>query len=346
MNLTLQQMTNGLTPEHDLVFPSCPDNPEMRESSSIWLYEESGAFAFPRIGIEAEASSWDNRRVQGNFAVAGGRILNGAGMGAAHSPFGPDGRPTVLGAGPIAFTCLEPFRKWRVTWDGPVIDGTVEQQIHKQLDPNRRVPLKIDVELTMATPAWVQDLSPAKVAKMSAEEQVDAASMGIGWRFEHLFRAVGIFELDGERRPFNGVGLRIKRQSVRPLAGFRGHCWQSALFPDGRAFGYITYPPNENGRALNEGYIYQDGVMYPARAVKVPWLRRIVGEGDDVAVELESELGITRIEGVTALSTFRVGNPDIGGLNLQQGGVRYRWDDQVAYGMIERSSHESLTTIG
>ena len=86
--------------------------------------------------------------------------------------------------------------------------------------------------------------------------------------------------------------------------------------------------------------------MYAARAVKVPWLRRIVGQGDDVSVELESELGITRIDGVTALSTFRVGNPDIGGLNLQQGGARYSWDGQGSYGMIERSAHESLTTIG
>ena len=346
MSLTLQQMTNGLTPEHDLVFPHCPDDPEMRESSSIWLYEESGAFAFPRVGIEAEASSWDNRRVQGNFAVAGGRILNGAGMGAAHSPFGADGRPTVLGAGPLAFTCIEPFRKWRVTWDGPVIDGTVEQQIHNRLDASKRVPLKFDVELEMATPAWVQDLSPAAVAKMSEADAIEAANMGIGWRLEHLFRAKGMFELDGVRRAFSGVGSRIKRQSVRPLAGFRGHCWQSALFPDGRAFGYITYPPRADGTALNDGYIFQNGKMYPAKAVKIPWLRRIVGEGDDASLELESELGITRIEGVTALSTFRVGNPDIGGLNLQQGGVCYRWDDQVAYGMIERSSHESLTTIG
>jgi hypothetical protein len=40
-----------------------------------------------------------------------------------------------------------------------------------------------------------------------------------------------------------------------------------------------------------------------------------------------------------------VGNPDIGGLNLQQSGALYRWGDQTAYGMIERSSHESLTTI-
>jgi len=153
--------------------------------------------------------------------------------------------------------------------------------------------------------------------------------------------------VDGQARAFKGTGLRIHRQSIRRLEGFFGHCWQSALFPDGRAFGFITYPPKPDGtETYNEGYIYQDGRMFKAKAVKTPWLRRISPAGDDVSLELESELGRTRIEGTTTLATFRVGNPDIGGLNLQQSGALYRWGDASAYGMIERSSHESLTTIG
>ncbi len=341
-----EQMMGGLTLEHDLVFANQPATPGMRESTSVWLYEENGAFGFPRFGIEAEASSWSNRRVQSNFAMAGGRIMNGAGTGVAHSPFGPDGRPTVFGAGPLSFRCIEPFRQWVTTWNGSVIDGTVERQIAKTLDLEKRIPAKFEIELTMAAPAWVQDNSPEKVAQMSAADAIDAGNMGIGWRFEQLLRGEGTFTIDGETRSFNAVGLRIKRQSLRPMAGFRGHCWQSAIFPDGRGFGCITYPPREDGYRFNEAFVYLDGKMYPAKASKVPWLRRIVGEGDDVSLELESELGVTRIDGLTTLSTFRVGNPDIGGLNLHQGGAKYRWDGQTALGMIERSSHESLTTIG
>ncbi len=200
--------------------------------------------------------------------------------------------------------------------------------------------------MTMAAPAWAQDNSPDKLAGMDAREAADAGFMGIGYRCEQLLHAAGTLEIDGRTRNFKGTGLRIHRQGERPLGGFRGHCWQSALFPDGRAFGYIAYPPHEDGtESYNAGYVYQDGVMYPAKAVKIPWLRDIVGAVDDVALELASALGITRIEGVSALSTFRVGNPDIGGLNLSQGGARYTWDGQQALGMIERSSHESLTRI-
>jgi len=117
-------MMGGL-PEHDLVFPARPANPDMRESTSMWIYEKKRPVGFPRFGIETEDSSWNNRRVQANFAMAGGRIMNGAGMGTAHSPFGPEGRPTILGAGPLACRCIKPFANgqqagtagwWRAPW--------------------------------------------------------------------------------------------------------------------------------------------------------------------------------------------------------------------------------------
>ena len=78
-----------------------------------------------------------------------------------------------------------------------------------------------------------------------------------------------------------------------------------------------------------------------ARATKIPWLRRLTGEGEDASLELESELGVVRIEARTTLSTFMImGKAD--GLpldfNLQQGGARYTWDGLTSYGMIERSA--------
>jgi hypothetical protein len=340
MSLSRDQLRNGLAPEKDWVLPERPSHPEMRESTSIWMFDEAGAFGFPRMGVEAEAASWDSRLFQANFAFADGRILNGAGRGAPPPPLGPDGKPRVLGAGAISFSCVEPFQHWTLSFDGPAVDGHVSQQIARTLDPKRRTEVRLEARMIMQTPAWIQ-------ASDEKNATLEENFMGLGYRFEHLFRAEGVLHVDRRARAFRGTGLRIHRQSIRRLEGFLGHCWQSALFPDGRAFGYIAYPPKPDGtETYNEGYIYQNGRMIKAKAVKIPWLRRIVGTGDDVALELESELGRTRIEGETALATFRVGNPDIGGLNLQQSGALYRWDGQTAYGMIERSSHESLTTIG
>ena len=349
MTLTLQQLSGGLRPEQDLVFPGKPDHPEMRESVSIWMFDDSGRFAFPRMGIEAEASSWENRLLQANFAFKGGRVLNGAGRGLAPSALDLDGRPTVIGAGALSFRGVEPFRRWTVNFDGPALDGDVSEQIDGSFKTKQplRTPVRLEAEMIMATPAWVQEVS-ADTASMNSTEAANAQAMGLGYRFEHHFRARGSVEIDGRKQDFTATGTRIHRQSIRRLEGFFGHCWLSALFPDGRAFGCLAYPPVAGGSeySYNDAVIYQNGKLVTARIIKAPFLRRIVAQGDDVSVELESALGRTCIQGATTLSTFRIGNPDIGGLNLQQGVARFTWDDQSAYGMVERSTHESLTTIG
>jgi len=173
---------------------------------------------------------------------------------------------------------------------------------------------------------------------MSEADALEAAYMGIGWRYERLFRATGTFEVDGVKRVFKGSGIQVKRQSVRPMGGFRGHCWQSALFPDGRGFSYVTYPPRENGAAaFNDAFIYQDGKMYSAKVTKNPWLERITTDGEDVSLELQSELGTTKIKGVSAFTTYLRGNTELQGLDLYQGGALYEWDGVKAYGMLERS---------
>jgi hypothetical protein len=340
----------GLEPGLDgAMLPGKPADPEMRESASIWLFEENGDFAFPRIGLEAVGAVWENHRYDGNFAFRDGRILRLSKRGPTH----PSDRG-VLGAGGLSFECIEPFRKWRVRLDDEAYDGRIEQQIagrfrvfaDSEVDPAlRTTPVRFDVELEMATPGWTQDLRPDKLAGMTESERVDAGLMGYGWRVEHTFRGEGTLWIDGRERAFRAVGNRIHRQSVRPMGAFRGHCWQAAVFPDGRAFGYCAYPPREDGTTYNEGYIWQNGRMYKARATRIPFLRNIVPHGDDVTLELESELGTTQIEGVTTLTTFHIGNPGVNGMNNQQGGVKYTWDHQSTYGMIERSSPAELCRI-
>jgi hypothetical protein len=350
-------LTGGLPLELDYMFPGRPDDPEMRESASIWLFEENGAFALPRNGIEAQGAVWNRHRFDCNFAFPDGRVLRESARADTLPAIGPDGTASVLGAGPLSFTCLEPFRRWNIAYRGEVYDGTVQQQIEQTFSiyadtgPHNhpRVALEYEVEIEMAAPAWVQDYRHDQLAGMSEAQRRDAGLMGYGYRIEQLFRGGGTLKLGGETRAFKALGSRIHRQSVRPMAAFRGHCWQSALFPDGRAFGYIAYPllPGESeDQRHNIGYVVQDGRLYPAKATDIPFLRRIVPRGDDVSLKLESALGTWRIGGATELSTFHLGNAGVNGFHNQQSGVRYTLDGMAAFGMIERSSPGELCTIG
>lgn len=347
--------SGGLEPAIDgQILSGRPDDPEMRESASIWLFEENGAFALPRVGIEAVGADWDAHRYDLNMAMPDGRILRQSTRGATMSSLNAAGESRVLGAGGLRFECLEPFRKWRVSFDDTMIESTVQQQIAgnfrvycgQEVDPAlRRTPVKWEVELDMATPGWTQDFRPERLAGLSERERSDAGLMGFGWRVEHTFRGEGELTIDGQARTFRCVGNRIHRQSVRPMGTFRGHCWQAALFPDGRAFGHITYPPSPDGSTYNDAYLWQDGKWYRGRSIDAPFLRRIMPEGDDVSVKIETELGVTEIGGETLLSTFHIGNPGVNGMNNQQGTVRYTLDGQQALGMIERSSPVELCEV-
>ncbi|WP_262403050.1 hypothetical protein, partial [Actinomadura sp. CNU-125] len=149
-----------------------------------------------------------------------------------------------------------------------------------------------------------------------------------------------------------GSGLRIRRQGVRKLADFWGHCWQSAVFPSGRAFGYIAYPPRPDGQpTFNEGFVFTgDGDLVPARVVRAPWLTRLRALGEDVSLVLETEAGTVEIEGETVFSTHDVHHGDdtysVRALKqeisdfpaVHQAGVRYRWDGEETFGMLERSN--------
>ena len=94
----------GLEPELDWsMIPGQPDDPEMRESASVWLFEENGAFAFPRIGIEAVGANWANHRFDYNGVLGGGRVLRQSHYGATLPVLSDTGRSSVLGAEGLRF---------------------------------------------------------------------------------------------------------------------------------------------------------------------------------------------------------------------------------------------------
>ena len=334
-------LTGGLDPARELVFAEQPPDPEMRESVNVWLWDESDDLGFPRIGVEAVADQWETHEVHVNIALGGGRVLRAFTTGPVHDPAGPDGEPRVLGAGPLSFELVEPFEHWRMRLAGPIDAMTVERQMAGELlgGPDT-AEVELEVDIRSVVPPWENGALLADAAKV-LEEQEEGALMG-GPRFEQLFRMTGRFRVDGEERELRGGGLRIRRQGIRRLARFWGHAWQSTVFPSGKAFGYITYPPRDDGLpTYNEGYLFDgDGALIPARVVEAPWLHRMVPEGERFHVVLETEDGRSEtIAGESLLSTFAAipVTAEMSFPVLQQAIVRYTWDGESANGMMERS---------
>jgi hypothetical protein len=335
-------LSGGLGAEREFVFPTQPENPEMRESVNAWIWDGGADVGMPRIGVEAVADQWDTHDIQLNVAFADGKVVNVFGPGKVHDALGADGKPRTLGAGPLSFELVEPFRHWKLRFDGPALESTAADQIaRRRPEGEPTVPVEIDIDIVAAVPPWENgELLPE--AKRVLEEQDEGALMG-GPRFEQLSRATGKLQVGGREHHIDGGALRIRRQGIRRLGTFRGHVWQSALLPSGRGFGFIVYPPRDDGLpTYNEGYLFDgDGELIPAWVVDAPWLRTLQPRGQDVSVVMESEKGTTHVRGESIASCFSV----MGGVGpgtegfpvLQQAIVRYSLDGETANGMMERS---------
>jgi hypothetical protein len=350
-------LSGGLADPVDEVTAEPPAGADFREGLSMWIWDDAGGIALPRLAVEAVGATWETvRGATLNLTQPGGRILLGNHNDRPHAPLDGAGRPRVFGAGPLRFVCEEPFRRWHLSYEGRMVDSTADDLIAGRtplpqfgaqvvLDgevppapggdaaPDGTVGVTIDVAADMATPPWVQG-SLGGTGFVPGEH-----------RFEQLFTATGTVRIGDDETRFRGGGLRIHRTGGNRTdpSDFFGHCWHSALFPDGRAFGFIYYHPRPDGsEKFREGWVIQAGRRYPAEIIGPPWVPSMQAAGQDCSFTLRTEAGDIRIEGETVMSVFfpmRTMRPGLSFPPLQQGIARYRWDGVEVYGMIERSAY-------
>jgi len=336
-------LSGGVDPGREYVIASQPEDPQVRDAVNVWIESTDASFGM-RIGIEALAKDWHAHDIWLDIAFADGRVIS---FRESHTPVptaDERGYSSVRGAGPLQFRCVEPFRHWHVAFNG-MAPETTAQRLAAGIDQPDATPVKVafDIDMKMVAPPWVPGSLRAEAREALAGQQGDFMSP----RYEQLFRASGSLQVGDDRIAVTANGLRIRRQGVRRLDEFCGHCWQSAVFPSGRAFGFITYPPRKDGQpAYNEGYIFDgSGELKPATAVEIPWLDRLQEHGDDVSFVLATDYERIQIEGETFINTRSVNK---GSAILptdfpivQQAHGRYRWDGEETTGMVERSSPPS-----
>jgi hypothetical protein len=327
-------LTGGMDPSEDHFLTERPEDPEFRESASMWISDDEGVIGLPRVGIEAVAKSWDQRDFQLNLGFADGRAVIVRDSGEGRSPVDDDGVSRTFGAGGLEFRHVEPFKLLTMTYDGIALDTTMDALVRGERE-GPKVGLQVFVEMSCAAPPWISGTLSQDATELFHE---GFAGAFISPRYEQLCTAHGTVRVGDDEWTFNGTGLRIHRQGTRDTGGFWGHCWPSALFPSGKGFGGLAFPERPNGEpTYNEAFVFDGDTMIPAVLVDAPWLRRLQPNGEDVAVTLRTADGDVRIEGETIVTSTIPGGSSEFAPALQQSGVRYRWDGEETYGMMERS---------
>ena len=233
----------------------------MRDSVSFWVLDERGEVGLPahrhrgrRVEL-GRTTDPGQRRVPGRPRVPAARRRH------VLARRGPRRQADGARRGTAGVHLRATVRHWTMTFDGKAVQ-TSSADLAAGSKDGPLVDLRFQVEATMAVPPWVQGALQAD-AGIAAEDvhrgRPDGRRPLRAAVPRHGFGAGG----GRAEHTFTGSGLRIRRQGVRRLEGFWGHCWQSALFPSGKAFGYIAYPPRPDGQpTVNEGYLF-DGDRRP-----------------------------------------------------------------------------------
>jgi hypothetical protein len=333
-------LTGNMDPSTDEV-ATAPPTPDFMEGTNVWVWDDEGRIHLPRIAVDAMGHQWDERHmISVNVASPDGRVLIVRGFAEPLPAADAQGRPRVRGAGPLRFECIEPFRQWRVTFDGLAGETTTAGQIANRNSgpgtvPEPTVPLKFEIEHTLTVAPWVNGGYEYEGSILTTEH-----------RIEQLGSVEGRLELDGETTSFKGGGLRIHRKGTMARSDYSdwlGHVWMSAQFPSGRAFGLNIFHPRPDGSTrYHEGFIYDNDELIPAKFVEPPWKKDWVASGEDISFAFRTKRGEQHITATTVATTCNPVIPMPDGRtpfpSVQQGIVRYQWGDETAYGMLERSS--------
>jgi hypothetical protein len=337
----MTDLTAGLDPGFEFFLGQRPAIPGMRDSATLWIMDADGSLAFPRVTFDAIAEDWERPWVQLNFVDRGGQTLRLWSQEPGYLDLNDAGQPAIRGAGPLRFLCVEPFRRWTMEFRGKALRSTTRAQMagHPDGDP---VDLAFRFEAEMAAPPWLMGGLTAEAARKMRSG--DAGALMGGVRYEQLCRITGAVKIAGETQQINGTGMRVRREGVRNMGAALGHCQHSALFPSGRGFGAIVMAPGPEGpEAFNEAFLFgRDGRRIAARVVQAPWMRRLVENGDDASLVLDSAEGRVRIEGRVLSSVFDHHHFEMADTSvLHQGTARYIWNGEETIGLIERCTLRS-----
>jgi hypothetical protein len=334
-------LSGGLDPGFEYFQPSRPSDSAMRDSSTIWVMDQTGTLALPRVTFDAIGADWDTPWVQLNFVHSDGRTLRLWSQEPGFSTIGVDDTTAIRGAGPLRFECVEPFRRWTARFNGFALQSTIADQMAGR-PVGEPVALAFAFDATMAAPPWLMGGMTEEAARTMRSG--DAGALMGGIRYEQLCRLTGQVTIGDEQYDIAGTGMRVRRQGIRNMGAALGHCQHSALFPSGKAFGAIIMAPGPEGpEAFNEAFLVtEDGRRAAARVVQAPWMTRLAQSGDDSSLVLDSAVGRVEIHGEVLLSMFdhhlfEMAESSI----LHQGTARYRWDGEETIGLIERCTLRS-----
>lgn len=252
----------------------------------------------------------------------------------------------------LAFECLEPFRRWRTTFDGFALLSSNAEMVDGLARDGNRKRFRADLEIVCETPVW--DAHAAVLA-----ETGKGAMATQSWAHEHYEQLVTVkgtvqYE-NGEVVDYDGVGWRDHSRGRRDAweKGWGGHVIMGALFPSGRGWGLSRYWAPDGAITLEGGYIVDgDGILRHVEVETAPRVFDFQFSGERLPAALRWNGGRAAFDVVTHRSmwasmshSLAVGvDRSINDISYVLNFCRTTWDGEDGWAYVERSDTVSAPT--
>jgi hypothetical protein len=335
--MTTSTAAGGLSgpwpPEADLPQVGYQDPPGHLEA--YWMYGYDPAAQLGHyLYLAAEKGDVMLRRESIFLLLPDGSVL-------AQGGSGRNSEGTVAAGDRLRLECVEPFRRWRGRYAGPVHRLAGADIVAGPRPGSELVDASVEVEVESVAAPW--------------NTEGDWGELPPSLRYHQFYRAHGTVEVSGTRYSFAGPGFRSHSRRTRDQAGFTGHAIINGLFPSGRGFGLLRYRATGSRPERGRGFLYVDGVLHDADVVRWPHLDQAVRCGERLTIELRAGHRTAVIAAETIASTFVTPTPqgrtygahpgDGPGTVLSPAFARYEWDGETGYGGIERSALRTTVTV-
>jgi hypothetical protein len=246
----------------------------------------------------------------------------------------------------MSFTCVEPFRHWKVRFDG-FAWYTSQAAMDAGGEPRYRRRLKMELDVECVSPVWSANSLRDQVGNVAIERQSWATE-----HYEQLVIAQGNLELDGNSYALSATGWRDHSRGPRGRKSkdpWGGHVIGGMQFPSGKKFIFSRYWRPDGHVTMSGGiYIDEAGQAYDIEVVVAPELRQLVLTDEELPLSFVWDTGAVELTLTTTASIWIprerkhvVGRDVFGELNdmyvLNWGPVV--WGNELAHCYLERSAH-------
>ena len=268
-------LSAGLAPEAEAIVQSCPEVPSWTENLLFTPYDPVHDIGmWLHLGTVADMwEMWEDRVLIALPEEQG--VLS---MWAYHRT-APERRPAGSN---LAFRCEQPFRKWRITFDGFCVRSSYAAMRSGLLTDGPKSHVRVDLHVDCRTPVWDAETAGAGMAEQSWARE----------HYEQLARVVGEITVDGKTTEFDGGGWRDHSRGPRgadALKNWGGHVIAGGVMPSGRGFGLCRYWAPDGHTTLEGAYVVSAGQLRHVRVVRVPPPALLARDGETFAFEIDGD---------------------------------------------------------